>query len=112
MWWTESSCRDAVVELIALLRHGLPEDRFEVAVEPHRVDGRWVLVVAFQQIDCDFTPGGIATHVITEGDYATASSVPGGPANVARVLYGQMEAAEGDRDQEGVKECDWTTTVA
>src|SRR5262245_13743842 len=84
-----------------LMRGGRSDDRFESNVERHRVNGQWVLAFAFQYIDCDYEPGGLAVHLISEEMFSRAVTLArsrrsGSAADVAAELHGVIEAEEGD----------------
>lgn len=99
MWWQTEICRDSIESLLALLQADAPPHRFESNVERHKVNGQWILVVAFLRLDCELNPGTIATHVISEEVFARACRCAEArrgvsPQNVARQLYGVIEAEE------------------
>jgi hypothetical protein len=101
MWWKKQLCREAITSLVDLLRHGSPDHRFEHSIERHKVNGRWIVTVAFLYVDCALSPGPIAVHVISEDMFARAlccADARGGrtPEVIARQLFGVIEAEEAE----------------
>src|SRR5262245_48443419 len=97
MWWQSEVCREAIAEYLVLMQHGLPAHRFESSIERHKVNGQWIIAVAFVYIDCELNPGLIAIQIITEEIFTRSVLLAGirehddDPASVARQLHGVLE---------------------
>ncbi len=100
MWWRNERCREVMGAFADVVQAGYPDHRFESNVERHKAGDVWLLTFAFQYLDCELSPGEIVVHVITQEMYERAERLAamrrdGQPMDVARELYGVIEAEEG-----------------